>query len=127
MVPGDLGAKPWWETPEEARQFIDLCVRHLNTLARQLAHDSQGFLPRFEQTEHQGLTVAEEWCFGYLRGVAIAHWTPLPAIQAGLLNAIADCAEQDNFELPADLDVAAHQHQVSELAPAARALCMTTG
>ena len=118
------GQNPEWETPEEARQFIDLCVRHLNTLAGQLAHGSHGFLPRFEQTEHQGQTVtlAEEWCFGYLRGVAIAHWTPLPAIQAGLLSAISDCAEQDNFELPADLDVAAHQHQVSELAPAARAL-----
>ena len=34
----------------------------------------------------------------------------------------ADCAEQDNFELPADLDVQAHQQRVSEIEPAARAL-----
>ena len=118
------GQNPEWETPQEARTFIDLCVRHLNTLAGQLAQGSQAFVPRFEQTEHQGqaVTLAEEWCFGYLRGVAVANWAPLPAIQAGLLQAISDCAEQDNFELPADLNVAAHQQQVSDLAPAARAL-----
>ena len=34
----------------------------------------------------------------------------------------ADCAEQDNFELPEDLDVVAHQQAVAAIAPAARAL-----
>jgi hypothetical protein len=57
-----------------------------------------------------------------LRGVAVANWSPLPAVQAQLLQTIADCAEQDNFELPEDLDVAAHQSQVAEIEPAARAL-----
>lgn len=118
------GQNPAWESPDEAKQFIDLAVRHMNTLATQLATDSQAFAPRFEQTEHQGhtVTLAEEWCFGYLRGVAMAEWPALPAIQAGLLEAISDCAEQDNFELPEDLDIAAHQQQVAEIAPAARAL-----
>ena len=118
------GQHPDWESPEEARQFFDLCVRHINTLARQLAEEPHAFVPRCEQTEHQGhtVTLAEEWCFGYLRGVQVANWPPLPTPQAELLGAISDCAEQDNFELPADLDVASHQQQVAELAPAVRAL-----
>ena len=118
------GENPAWETPEQARQFIELCVRHINTLARHLAEHSNTFAPRFEQTEHVGhaVTLAEEWCFGYLRGVAIAQWSPLPAIQADLLKTIADCAEQDNFELPQDLDVTAHQQQIAEIQPAALAL-----
>jgi len=118
------GQNPAWETTDEAKQFIELSVRHINTLARQLAEDSAAFAPRFEQTEHLGhdVTLAEEWCFGYLRGVAVANWTPLPAIQATLLQAIADCAEQDNFELPQDLDVVAHQQRVAAIAPAVRAL-----
>ncbi|WP_300730384.1 UPF0149 family protein [Pseudomonas sp.] len=118
------GQNPAWQSPEEAKQFIELSVRHMNTLAAQLATDSQAFAPRFEHSEHHGhtVTLAEEWCFGYLRGVSVANWPTLPAIQAGLLQAISDCAEQDNFELPEDLDIAAHQHQVSEIAPAARAL-----
>ena len=118
------GQTPNWESTDEAKQFIELSVRHINTLARQLAEDSQAFAPRFEETEHLGQTVtlAEEWCFGYERGVAVAKWTPLPAIQAGLLQAIAECAEQDNFELPPDLDVPAHQQRVADIAPAARAL-----
>ena len=118
------GQNPQWQTTDEAKQFIELCVRHINTLARQLAEQRSAFTPRFEQTEHLGQTVtlAEEWCFGYLRGVAVANWSALPAVQATLLQAISDCAEQDNFELPQDLDVTAHQQRVAALAPAALAL-----
>ena len=115
---------PAWESKAELQQFIDLCTRHLTGIAQQLASDAQGFQARFEQTEHQGLplTLAEEWCFGYIRGAAISQWPALPAEQAAQLEAISWCAEQDNFQLPADLDVAAHQQQVARIEPAARAL-----
>jgi len=118
------GQNPDWESPEECKQFIELSVRHMNALATQLASHAKTFKARFEQTEHQGqpLTLAEEWCFGYLRGVAVGNWPDLPAPQAGLLQEIAFCAEQDNFELPADLDVAQHRQQVAAIEPAARAL-----
>ncbi|NBF08973.1 UPF0149 family protein [Pseudomonas sp. Fl4BN1] len=118
------GQNPEWQSPEECRQFIDLCVRHINTLAQQLSADPSAFHARFEQTEHQQqmLTLAEEWCFGYLRGVAVGNWAPMPAPQAALLQAIIDCAEQDNFELPADLDLDQHRQQVAAIEPAARAL-----
>lgn len=118
------GQNPQWQSPAQCRQFIELSVRHLNTLAAQLANDSQAFTPRFESTEHQGqmLTLAEEWCFGYLRGVAVGNWPELPAEQAGALEAIATCAEQDNFELPVDLNVAEHLARVASIEPAARAL-----
>lgn len=115
---------PAWESKAELEQFIDLCTRHLTGIAQQLASDAQGFRARFEQTEHQGLplTLAEEWCFGYIRGAAISQWPALPAEQAAQLETISWCAEQDNFQLPADLDVAAHQQQVARIEPAARAL-----
>ncbi len=118
------GQNPDWESPEECRQFIELSVRHMNTLASQLALDAQAFKARFEQTEHQGqaLTLAEEWCFGYLRGVAVGNWPELPAPQAALFQVISTCAEQDNFELPADLDVVRHRLQVEAIEPAARVL-----
>ena len=115
---------PAWESKAELEQFIDLCTRHLTGIAQQLASDAQGFQARFEQTEHQGLplTLAEEWCFGYIRGAAISHWPALPAEQAAQLETISWGAEQDTFQLPADLDVAAHQQQVARIEPAARAL-----
>jgi uncharacterized protein len=96
----------------------------MNGIATQLATDAQGFKARFEETEHQDqpLTLAEEWCFGYIRGAAIGNWPELPAEQAGQLEKISWCAEQDNFELPADLDVNAHQQRVAAIEPAARAL-----
>ena len=118
------GQNPDWEDPEEAKHFIELSVRHFNTLARQLAEDSKTFAPRFEESEHQGqtLTLAEEWCFGYIRGAAIGNWPPLPTEQAANLEKISWCAEQDNFELPADLDIQAHQQRAGQIEPAARAL-----
>lgn len=118
------GQNPDWESPEEGKQFIDLCVRHINTLATQLALDPTAFKARLEQTEHQGqvLTLAEEWCFGYLRGVAVAQWPALPAAEAAQFEAISFCAEQDNFELPDDLDVALHKQRVAAIELAAVAL-----
>ncbi|MFP3515285.1 UPF0149 family protein [Pseudomonas sp. SIMBA_077] len=118
------GQQPGWESPEAVENVIELCTRHYNVLAQQLAQDPAAFAPRFEASEHQGQTVtlAEEWCFGYICGVTLAQWPALPAIQATLLQTIVDLAEQDTFELPDDLDVAAHQQQVAEVAPAARAL-----
>ncbi|MDD0974632.1 UPF0149 family protein [Pseudomonas fontis] len=118
------GQNPEWELPEECKRFIELSVRHLNALATQLASDPQGFQARFEQTEHQGemLTLAEEWCFGYLRGVAVGNWPELSGAHAQQLQAIVECAEQDNFELPADLNVAEHRQRVAAIEPAAREL-----
>ncbi|MBT2372151.1 UPF0149 family protein [Pseudomonas fluorescens] len=118
------GQNPTWESPEEAKRFLDLSVRHMNAIATQLATNAQGFKARFEETEHQDqpLTLAEEWCFGYIRGVTVGNWPELPAEQAAQLEKISWCAEQDNFELPADLDVGLHQQRASAIEPAARAL-----
>ena len=118
------GQNPEWDSMDDAQGFLELCVRHMNTLAAQLATASQAFNARFDETEHLGhaVTFAEEWCFGYVRGVAIGNWPELPAEQAAQLEKITWCAEQDNFELPADLDINAHQQRVSEIEPAARAL-----
>lgn len=118
------GQNPDWSSPEEAKQFIELSVRHMNTLASQLATNPQAFEPRLEQTEHQGqpLTLAEEWCFGYLRGVSLANWTELPAPLTATFQTLSLCAEQDNFELPADLDIDLHQQNVAAIKPAALAL-----
>ncbi|KTC62784.1 hypothetical protein AO262_14925 [Pseudomonas fluorescens ABAC62] len=118
------GQNPQWQSMAHAQRFLELCVRYSNTLAAQLATDAHGFKARFDDTEHQGQTVtlAEEWCFGYIRGAAIGNWPALPAEQAAQLEKISWCAEQDNFELPAYLDVQAHQQRASEIEPAARAL-----
>lgn len=118
------GENPDWQNPDEAKQFIELCARHLNVLANQLANDTQAFEPRFETSEHQGrsVTLAEEWCFGYLRAISVSEWPELPADLTAQVELIAQCAEQDNFELPADFNVAQHIAELAALKPAALAL-----
>ncbi|MNP81339.1 hypothetical protein D3C76_1796640 [compost metagenome] len=42
--------------------------------------------------------------------------------EAAQLQVIADCAEQDNYELPVDLDVAHHRQRVAAIEPIVRDL-----
>ncbi|CAK9888717.1 MULTISPECIES: UPF0149 family protein [Pseudomonas] len=118
------GQMPEWQNAADCQRFVELSARHLNSLATQLVEAPQTFAPRLEQTEHQGqpLPLAEEWCFGYLRGFSIANWPALPEAQANALQVIAELAGRDEFELPVDLDVALHRQRVQAIAPAARAL-----
>lgn len=116
--PGIFGGRqPEWESAADCQRFVELVTLHADNLAER-------FSPRFEETEHNGqpLTLAEEWCFGYLRGAGLANWPALPAAQQVALDVIETCAAQDNFELPADLDVALHRQRVAAIEPAARAL-----
>ena len=118
------GQNPNWENTEEAKQFIELSVRHINTLARQLAEDSQAFIPRFEETEPLGKTVtlAEEWCFGYMRATQVAGWEALPPEQDQLLKAISLHGLEDNFELLDQMSEADIQACVPQVVEAARGL-----
>lgn len=72
-------------------RFIDLCFKHMNDIAERLSEYPDQFEPMFGYNDIDGesYTVVEEWCYGYMRGVALTDWSALPD------------------ELKADLDVIA--------------------
>ena len=71
---------PRWKNDREMNRFIDLCFKHLNDIAERLSDYPDQFEPMFGMNDVDGetYTVVEEWCFGYMRGVALTDWSSLP-------------------------------------------------
>jgi uncharacterized protein len=72
--PAMWGAEqPVWDTVEQVKEIFGLIVRHQNSIARKLAHEPEGFEPLFAQREIEGNTylIVDDWCFGYMRGIAL--------------------------------------------------------
>jgi len=62
-----------WESAEQFQETFGLIVRQQNAIAATLLHDLQAFEPMFGEREVEGKTylIVDEWCHGYMRGVAL--------------------------------------------------------
>ncbi len=66
--------EPQWEGPQEAEAVMALVLRHMNALVDTLTRHPEQFEPIVLQREEEGesVTVVEEWCRGYVRGISLA-------------------------------------------------------
>lgn len=67
--------EPAWENEAQFDQAMQLIQRHLNTIAATLADAPEEFEPLFMEYEEDGelLLSVDDWCEGYMRGVALAE------------------------------------------------------
>ncbi len=67
---------PQWENPADEQRFNTLAAQMMNDIAERLRLYPEQFEPLFGYREMDGreLVVVEEWCFGYMTGVALAEW-----------------------------------------------------
>jgi uncharacterized protein len=67
---------PNWYSLEDMHRFMDLSQRHWNYLADTLLNYQEDFIVFFSVRgdEHNEVVSAEDWCFGYMHGVALAQW-----------------------------------------------------
>ena len=68
---------PQWANAREMDRFMALTFQHFNDIAERLAEYPEQFDPLFGEQEMEGqlFTVVEDWCYGYMRGVALdADW-----------------------------------------------------
>ena len=74
--------EPEWEEAADAQAILSLIIRHMNEIAFFLAEDPEGFEPLFMEsaTDDGPVLVVDEWCEGYLRGVALTadEWSTAP-------------------------------------------------
>jgi uncharacterized protein len=98
-VYGDF--EPVWEDLEEAQAILSLFVRHMNSIVYFLMEDAQHFEPIFmESVKGNGrVLVVDEWCDGYMRGVALTadEWSSAAPEIAGLLAPIRAFTEETNW------------------------------
>ena len=72
---------PRVEDEADFRRFLDCLHRHIKWVNFSLLDQPEHFAPAFEPGECiHGLPLArvDRWCRGYLRGVYVANWPPLP-------------------------------------------------
>ena len=118
------GTLPKFGKEAELQRFMNLLMQHINNCVLMLMEYPAEFAALFQQREHDGatLTIAEQWCFGYMRGAALGQWPELPAAEAAQLAAIALHGSKANFPLLEHMSQAQHQQSVTAIEPAVRAL-----
>ncbi|ELQ5994634.1 YecA family protein [Cronobacter dublinensis] len=115
---------PRWSNEREMNRFMSLCFQHMNDIADRLAEFPEQFDPLFgvRETEGHEFTVVEEWCFGYMRGVALSDWSSLPASLQPALDAIALHGKEENFPQLEALSPEELEERFAAIRPAALAL-----
>ena len=70
--------EPEWESEKEFENIFTLLMRHMNDIATTLMEQPEYFEALFQERVVKGKTYAivDEWCEGYLRGVALAAIEP---------------------------------------------------
>ncbi|XPE65828.1 UPF0149 family protein [Shigella flexneri] len=71
-----LGSVPRWASEKEMTRFMNLAFQHMADTAERLNEFPEQFEPLFGLREVDGseLTIVEEWCFRYVRGVALSDY-----------------------------------------------------
>lgn len=121
---GGQNSVPKWSNEREMNRFMELCFQHMNDIADRLAEFPDQFDPLFgvRETEGEDFTVVEEWCFGYMRGVALSDWSALPEALQPALDAIALHGKEENFPQLETLSPEEMEERFAVIRPAALAL-----
>ncbi len=121
--------QPDWQSEEELERFLDLLLQHLTSIAAVMLRWPDEFAAHFNQIEtavgaDEGkLLSAEEWCFGYLRGVTAAGgWSDLSAYAQEALDCIRLHGTEERFDEWEALTPEQQQDSIRKIEPAVRQL-----
>ncbi|MFF7062016.1 UPF0149 family protein [Pseudomonas sp. NPDC008258] len=108
------GELPRFKTKAQAQRYMDLLIKFYNTVAVMLseAGDELDLLFEVRDTEQGQIVVLEEWCFGYMRGIRLGQWEPLPATLQVHLDAIAMHGMEENLSILDKMSLDEHQATV---------------
>lgn len=115
------GTPPEWSSEHEMKRALDLILGHMNILAHTLCYQPEHFIPVLMANHFEGQEIcnAEEWCFGYLRGMVLGNWPALPDELNSSLEVIRLHGSDDRLPQLASLSLPEHQQSVAEVGPAA--------
>lgn len=124
VIWGGEANAPEWDSEQEFRQFMTLVVRHMNAIAEVLMESPNDYEAMFMVSNMGEKTVyiAEEWAFGYMKGVDLGDWPELPAELQTWLDVIDLHGREENFSILKKLSLEEHQQTVKEIDPAVRKL-----
>jgi len=103
---------------------MHIVMEMMNSSASCLMETPEEFSAMFNisTSVEPAVIVAEEWCFGYMRGVRLSDWPALPEAIDTWLDAIALHGLEKNFSVLEQLTLEEHQQTIAEIEPAVRIL-----
>jgi|SRR5690625_368787 len=107
---GENGS-PVWDSADEAGRFMELAMRHMNSIANTLMTRPEDLEPVFLAAEYEAegetreLLLANDWCYGYLKGVQLGLWPALPRDKEEWLMAITLLGHGDHGEVLSEMSV----------------------
>ena len=112
---------PRWTNEREMTRFMNLTFQHMNDIADRLNDAPEQFEPLFGYREEEGeeYMVVEDWCYGYMRGVALDDWSSLPESLKPALDAIALHGREDNVAQLEQMTPEAYAESQAAIGPAA--------
>jgi uncharacterized protein len=121
---------PDFASEKQAQRILSLLIGHANVIAFTLTHGPQHYEPLFWERKVEGRTVpiVDEWCCGYVKGIALdpLGWQPLIDARPDWFEAIHLYGTESGWDRLKELvaahddSVARHQAIVDLIAPAAR-------
>ena len=121
---------PEFTSEKQAQRTLDLLMCHANDIAITLTQFPQYYEPLFLARDHKGRTVSivDEWCCGYVKGIALdpSGWQPLFEAHPDWFEAIHLYGTESGWDRLKELVEACqdadarHQAFVKLIAPAAR-------
>ena len=121
---GGASKVPRWSSEREMERFMTLTFQHMDDIDQRLTDYPDQFEPLFgtREVEGQDFTIVEEWCFGYLRGVALGQWPALPENLQLSLDAIVLHGREENFDKLDQLSPDEFETSIDAIRPAALTL-----
>ena len=93
--------QPAWQDEQEFQMVLSLFMRHMNSITSLLMDQADDFELIFHErvVKDKTYTIVDEWCEGYMRGVALAAgaWDQDSLEIKSLLTPIAAFTEEQNF------------------------------
>ncbi len=115
------GSEPEWTSKAERERVVELLVRHLATLSHTLSDLRDKFVPLLliSRDEHgKEQPIVEEWCYGYMRGVELAQWPPMPLTIQESLDAVALHGSAERLDALEALTEAEFRRSLAAIVPA---------
>lgn len=124
VIWGGEAYAPEWESEQEFQQFMSLVVRHMNSIIEVLIEAPEHYeaMLMVNNMGEKTVYIAEEWAFGYIKGVDLGHWPELPDDIQTWLDVIDLHGREENFSILKKLSLEEHQQTVTEIDPAVRKL-----
>ena len=116
--------QPNWESEDELQTFMSCVIEHMNSIAECLTEYPEEFEPLFlmSGTEEKTFTIVDDWCEGYMKGVALdaKTWKASPKEVLKQLDHINFFAAEENDDLREQLKYDGTEKHRAKIEPAAK-------